>query len=242
MALPPTFAVDAPGLRGPAVFDQQWCDLAFVHWAVDPDVVAPMLPRGTRPDTLDGRTYVGLIPFRMARAGVGRDRPVPWLGDFLEWNVRVYSVDGQGRHGVVFRSLEATRLLTAAAARLYGFPYTWADMGESVDGAVRTWVTRRRLPPDGAASRLVIQVGGPVAEPTELDTFLTARWGAHSRLLGRTLWTPNSHGPWPLHEATLLSLDDGLLAAAGLPVPGPPDHVRFSPGVRTQFGLPRRVR
>ena len=44
---------------------QAWRDLTFLHWAVDPAEVAPLLPPGIRPDVHEGRTYVGLVPFRM---------------------------------------------------------------------------------------------------------------------------------------------------------------------------------
>lgn len=53
----------------------------------DPAAVSHLMPPGVRPDTLDGRTYVGLIPFRMVDAGLGRGPAVPWLGTFLETNV-----------------------------------------------------------------------------------------------------------------------------------------------------------
>ena len=51
---------------------------------------------------------------------------------------------------------------------------------------------------------------------------------------------PNNHGVWPLHEATLLHLQDTLVAAAGLPglVDRPPDSVLFSPGVHSVFAVP----
>ncbi len=39
------------------------------------------------------------------------------LGSFLETNVRLYSVDGTGRRGVVFLSLDTPRLDVALAAR-----------------------------------------------------------------------------------------------------------------------------
>src|SRR5919112_4909616 len=119
----------APPLQSRQVMSQWWRDIAFLHWRVDPAVVAPLLPRGAHPDVHDGSTWVGLIPFRMDDAGVGRGRPVPRYGSFPETNVRLYSVDDAGRHGVVFRSLEAPWLPVVAGARLgFGVPYEWARM------------------------------------------------------------------------------------------------------------------
>ncbi|MCM6764113.1 hypothetical protein NB037_16995, partial [Rathayibacter sp. ZW T2_19] len=48
----------------------------------------------------------------------------------------------------------------------------------------------------------------------------------------------------PLQRAELLSLDDGLLSAAGFPGVGEraPDSVLYSRGVETVFTVPRRVR
>ena len=77
-------------------------------------------------------------------------------------------------------------------------------------------------------------------ESTELDHFLSARWGLHVHWWGRTLYVPNHHEAWPVHDAEVLELDDDLVTSAGLPglTSRPPDHVAFSPGVRTVFGFP----
>jgi uncharacterized protein YqjF (DUF2071 family) len=233
----------APPLPGRVLFDQRWTDLAFLHWPVDPELVAPHLPPGVEPDVLDGVSYVGLIPFHMRDAGPGRDRRVPYLGDFLETNVRLYGVDAAGRHGVVFRSLEASRLLTVLAARWgYRLPYVWSRMRVSRDGDTWTWTSRRRWPDRGLTTHIVVRVGAPLSAPTPLDIWLSARWGLHHRGAGATIWTPNEHEAWPLHEAELLELSDELLGAAGFAVSSaPPVHVRFSPGVRTVFGWPRSI-
>ena len=108
---------------------QRWHDLAFLHWAVPPDTVAPFLPAGTVPDTLDGMTYVGLIGFRMVRLGLFSGPGLPYLGTFCETNVRLYSVDGEGRRAVVFLSLDAERLLPVLTAQAsLRLPYKWARM------------------------------------------------------------------------------------------------------------------
>ncbi|HEX3906380.1 MAG TPA: DUF2071 domain-containing protein [Mycobacteriales bacterium] len=239
----PGVSAVAPALPGRPVFDQRWTDLAFLHWPVPPFVVAPYLPPGVRPDIIDGVTYVGLIPFHMRQAGLGRGHPGPYLGDFLETNVRLYGVDEVGHHSVVFRSLEASRLLTVLAARWgYRLPYVWSRMRVETTGDTWTWSSRRRWPKRGLRTRITVRVGEPVLEPTDLDVWLTARWGLHHSTLGRTWWTPNHHEAWPLRAAEAVEVEDDLLAAAGFDVADePPVHVRFSSGVRTVFGRPRQI-
>ena len=240
---------------GRTVFTQTWADLMFVHWAVEPERVRPYLPAGVRPDTFDGKTYVGLIPFRMRRIGLLRTPGLPYLGSFLETNVRLYSVDRQGRRGVVFVSLDATRLLPVLAARLGPrLPYLWSSMGYRREGDRITYTCARRpwagplarspvvgqagvkAPAANASSRVSVTVGPriPAHQVGELEHWMTARWGLH---LSRYYW-PNAHGTWPLHRARLDHLDDGLLSAAGFGdlATKQPDSVMFSPGVHSVFG------
>ncbi len=240
VSAPEPVSPDAPALAGAVLMTQLWCDVTFLHWAVDPAAVADRMPPGVRPDTLDGRTYVGLVPFRMVDAGFGRGPAVPWLGTFLETNVRLYSVDETGRRGIVFLSLDTDRAAVVVGARAaLGVPYRWARMRHRRAGDEHRYDARLRRRGSRPASHVVVRAGAERV-PDELDQFLSARWGLHTRWWGRTLYVPNRHDPWPLHDAELLALDDGLMASVGLAglASRPPDHVAFSPGVRTEFGLP----
>lgn len=225
---------------GRPVFTQTWADLAFLHWAVEPDRVRAHLPAGVHPDSFDGLTYVGLIPFRMQHLGIWAGPALPYVGSFLETNVRLYSVDGSGRRGVVFVSLDASRLASVVAAR-WGprLPYMWSRMDYRRSGTRISYATRRRWPgPRGASSQLAVRVGGAL-EPGPLEHFLTARWGLHlSDRRGRTRYWPNAHDAWPLRTAVVEEVRDELLAVAGFAdlADRAPDHVMYSPGVRTRFG------
>lgn len=233
----------APLLAGRALTSQQWDNLTFLHWPVPPSAIARFFPPGTRPDVLDGVSYVGLVPFQMRGAGPGR-LPVPYFGRFCETNVRLYSVDDDDRHGILFLTLDASRLATVAIARVgLGLPYGWSSMRVHRAGDVVSYRSRRRWPDRGRGARTAVSVrlGDAVAaEPVE--TWLTARWGLHTRVAGRTIWVPNHHGPWPLHRAQVEELDDGLVAACGVRVERE-QMLRplWSPGVRTTFGWPSRV-
>jgi uncharacterized protein YqjF (DUF2071 family) len=144
---------------------------------------------------------------------------------------------------VVFRSLEASRLVPVMIARsVFRLPYVWARMAIHRDADTVTYTSRRRWPgPRGASCRMTVRVGAPVEEPTALEHFLTARWGMHNSFFGRALYLPNVHPRWPLYRAELVSLEDDLVTAAGLPAPvGPPVSVLYSPGVPVRFGRPAR--
>ncbi|MFB2583192.1 YqjF family protein [Herbiconiux sp. P15] len=230
--------------------EQDWQSLTFLHWRVDPKIVAPHLPPGTEPDVFDGSAWVGLIPFRLANAtapGFSALGPIPYAGTFPEVNVRLYSVDGTGRRGVVFSSLEASKLAAVGAANvLFGLPYRWARMSitTSRDGAITYRSERRGSAGLGGRTgpHTVIEArpGTLDLSHDELAVFLTARWGLHIARGGRTRYIPNEHEPWHITDAELLHLDDELLAAAGFGdlASRAPDSVLFSPGIHTAFGRP----
>jgi uncharacterized protein YqjF (DUF2071 family) len=255
---------DAPELPAPIIMDQRWTDAVFLHWRIPEPVAADFMPPGVVPDVFDGSAWVGLIGFRMQGAGLGRGPGVPHFGSFNEINVRLYSREPDGTRGVVFLSLDASRLAVVLAARLAGIPYVWSrtnfltegtlgpagaegsstadevprPAGHEVPRSVGYAVRRFR----GGGRSLFTVAPELNAEATDpLSIHLTARFGLHTRFRRRTLFVPNTHSPWPLYTAQLTRLEDELVAAVGITVTGPPESVLYSPGVRTQFGRPRAL-
>ena len=223
---------EAPILPWPRLFAQYWRNLSFLHWAVEPASIAHLYPPGTEPDTFEGSSFVGVVPFQMSL-----------LGTFLETNVRVYSVDRTGRRGVFFLSLDTDRLAMVAAGRsIFGVPYRWARMSYRENGDRRAYTSRLRWRGVTASSSVEVRVADPLASGP-LEHFLTARWGAHTVRAGRTWYVPNEHPVWALRRAELIDFcDDGLLASVGLGELSlrAPDHVAFSDGLAARFGLPVR--
>ncbi len=220
--------------------DQSWEDAVFLHWRIPADICAARLPVGVEPDIHDGSAWVGLIGFRMRNAGLGSGRPIPYFGSFNEINVRLYSREPNGTRGVVFVTLDASRLSVAVAARAAGIPYVWSRCRYFQSGAAgHGYTVQRRRGTAGTSFAAKAATERSAHDP--LSVFLTARFGLHSRFRGETYYIPNTHTPWPLHPAQLTELDDSLLKAAGFDVNGPPESVLYSPGVRTQFGRPRKL-
>jgi uncharacterized protein YqjF (DUF2071 family) len=235
------YPVTAPPLPRPVTFGQFWADLTFVHWPVRPEAVEHLYPAGTRPDVFEGMTYVGLIPFTMRHTAVGTALPLPYFGSFHETNVRLYSIDAAGRLGVLFCSLETARLAVVPVVRVaLGVPYTWAQMRITRSGDRISYRSRRRWPQRGLRSLVTVRIGADI-EPTPLEIWLTARWGAHTRKAGRTWWMPNEHATWPFRSAEILECDDDLVAAAGVEPSGDRMRALFSQGVHARFGRPAQV-
>ena len=241
---------DAPELPAPVIMDQRWTDAVFLHWRIPDAVAAPFMPPGVVPDSFDGSAWVGLIGFRMQGAGLGRGPGIPYFGSFNEINVRLYSREPDGTRGVVFLSLDATRLAVVLAARAAGIPYVWSRAGFRGAGALNG-SHALRLPGTGcggsgaargATLRLRLRRSPTPKQPTRSPS-TSPPGSVCTRASGAgPCMFPTPTAAWPLYRAQLTRCEDQLVAAAGISVAGPPESVLFSPGVRTQFGRPRVLR
>jgi uncharacterized protein YqjF (DUF2071 family) len=227
--------------RSTTVMKQEWRRLTFLHWPYEPAVVQRLLPEGLTVETYDGMAWVALVPFEMmAKAPVGPE--LPWASHFWETNVRTYVTGPDGRTGVWFLSLDASRFGAVAAARLaFSLPYFWSRMRLVDHGDQILYVTERRWPKPAATSMVQVRVGEPYApeELTDRDHYFTARFALWARTRRGLRWTPADHAAWPLHRAELLRLDDSLVTATGLPKPEGEPVLHHSPGVAVRIGRDR---
>ncbi len=225
---------------------QGWKNIAYVHWPLPPAVVQERLPNGLEVDTHEGSAWVGLVAFHMERIRIPRTPAIPYFGTFPETNVRTYVRGPDGVPGVWFDSLDVTRLAPVLVARAsYRLPYIWSKMSIDESPGRVTYEARRRWPgPRGAASVLTVEPGSriPHGVETDLERFLTARWGLYTMLGRRLAYAPVVHPPWPLHRAELVDLKDDLVTAAGYQPPAGDPLVHHSPGVEVRIGLPRSVK
>jgi hypothetical protein len=233
----PEHTVDRP------VMLQGWKQMTFLHWRVDPDHVARLLPDGlgVEPHIVDGSAWVSLTPFLVTGARPPGLPAVPFISRFPETNLRTYVVGPDGRDGLWFLSIEAASIPTTLGARAaYGAPYFLASM--SVDAAERVAYRSRRLPGQPPARHhIVVRPGRALHDDAdEVDHQLTGRWRAYTRHPAGLLQADVEHQPWPLHTAEVEELDEDITTAAGLPPLGPPDRVHWSPGVDTKLSAPHR--
>lgn len=242
---------DPPERAPTALLHMRWEQLVYLHWDVDPDEVARLLPAGLTPEVIEGRSWVGLVPFRMAGIRLAtpgaRSLPLPW-STFAETNVRTYVIGPDGGRGVYFHSLDVPFVAPTAVARLgFRLPYCTSTMLLEQRGSRLGALAQRRWPrpSDVVTSRVIVDIGDVVTpqQRTTLDVALSARWALYTeRPVSGLLKLDVHHPQWVLREAEVMALEDGLVGAAGYRLGArPPSHVRAADPVDVLVGRPYRV-
>ncbi|MEO8497636.1 MAG: DUF2071 domain-containing protein [Planctomycetota bacterium] len=232
----------APSRRPPGRIAgyQRWRSLLFMHWSVPVDLLRQLVPTELELDLYKNEAYLGVVPFEME--GV---RPWWWPSacamSFLETNLRTYVVCN-GRPGIYFFSLEANSRSAVWGARTgWGLPYHYSRASVKHSGNLINYETRR--PRNGPGHSVRYRVGGELgaSEPGTLQHFFLERYLLFVARGGKVYSGQVHHVPYPARDATVLNVDDGLIAATGLPtVTTPPAFAHFSPGVDVEvFPLSR---
>lgn len=192
--------------RQPWVMRMTWSELLFAHWAIEPEVVAKLLPKGVTLDLRDGKAWVGVVPFLMTNIAPRLCPPIPGLSRFLELNVRTY-VTVDGKPGVWFFSLDAeSRVAVRAARATFNLPYMDATMSmkQREDGGVdyASHRTHRNEPPADYKASYRATGDFQRAESGSLEHWLTARYCLYSaNRRGRIFRGEIDHPPWMLAPA-----------------------------------------
>ena len=219
-----------------------WSNLLFVHWRVDPEQLAGLLPDSLQLDTFDGSAWVGLVPFHMSGVRPWWSPPVWGVSSFPETNVRTYVTAPGHDRGVWFFSLDAgSTLAVKIARRFWHLNYFRADLDIARRGDFIEYAGRRR---DGDASySLSVQPGQPAgtaaddaasghAVPGTLEDFLVERYTLYTTTpAGRLLSGRVHHQPYGIRHASINRITQSMLVTNRIAVADEPDHVLFSEGV-----------
>jgi uncharacterized protein YqjF (DUF2071 family) len=197
---------------------QNWEDLLFLHWAVEPELLRTLVPLPLELDTFDGKAWIGITPFRVTGLRLSALPEIPGLNSFDELNVRTY-VHYKGMPGILFLSLDASKVVAAMAARLfYALPYYPAETEFTRLGDEYVFGSKRTGGPD-AAFRAHWQKGVRLRDPDQdsLAFFLVERYCFFTVRNGNVEMTRVYHHPWILDEAMVFSFESTMLTSLGLP-------------------------
>jgi len=222
----------------------RWEALLFLHWKWDPEEIQKTLPAGLKVDTFDGDAWLAVVPFFMRRVHPRGLPCVPWLSDFLEFNVRTYVADRNGVPGVWFYSLLCNQPVAVEVARkFFHLNYLHARLAatdETGNTAHFTW----KEPGRDLAHFQGRETGDlALAPPGSLEFFLVERYVLFSTdRRGRIHSGRVHHAPYEIAPAAVEHGSFRPAASLGFSDPQrPPDHALVAGPVQVEAWPIRRV-
>lgn len=217
----------------------RWRHLIMLNYAVDPALLEPIVPRGTRLDMHDGQCWVSVVAFLFLDTKV-LGVPVPGHRDFEELNLRFYvrrdvpDIDrGQPlRRGVAFVKEVVPRFAIATVARmLYNENYVAlpmshtvarrpgaGDVGDDLEVGDRVHIGFRQrgtTPEWGEVAATVAAAPRAVAVGSHEEFIAEHYWGYARQRGGGTVEYEVHHPAWRVHDVEDVVLTGDMVALYG---------------------------
>ncbi len=182
----------------------RWESLVFLNYPCPPDLLEPLVPRGTVLDSWNGQTLVSLVGFLFTDTRVRRFA-VPFHRTFEEVNLRFYvrrtTSGGEVRRAVVFiRELVPRHAIAAVARWIYNEPYRAVPMAHHtslspVAGGSVSYSWRYRGQPFALGAD-VTGPSRPLVFGSEAEFITEHFWGYTRQRDGGTLEYKVEHPSW----------------------------------------------
>lgn len=228
----------------PSLMRQYWGKLLFMHWAIDAELLRPLIPSSLSIDTFDGQAWIGIVPFTMWGIRASFLPPIPGTSAFHELNVRTY-VHFNGLPGVWFFSLDAaSRLAVWGARTFYHLPYFNAEMSLTQQGDSIKYSSQRR---DARGAAAELQAAWTIGEclaqarPASLEFFLTERYCLYAYHREQLYRSRIFHEAWPLRSATLDAYQSTMVESLGIEEPKSEPLLHYTESIGVNIWPLRKV-
>ena len=201
----------------------QWLKLAMANYAVDPRILAPLVPKGTELDDWNGTHYISLVGFMFMGTHV-KGIAVPFHKDFEEVNLRFYvryKENGEWKRGVVFISeIVPKPAISWVANTIYKEHYTTMPVqqlfNKQADQLSVGYTWKKKAVQHQLAVKAELMTR-PLAE-NSFEEFITEHfWGYSGKPGGKTVEYQVAHPRWnifPVKEH-VVQCDFGQLYGSG---------------------------
>jgi uncharacterized protein YqjF (DUF2071 family) len=215
---------------------QNWINLTFLHWEVNPERLIPHIPEDLELDTFNGKAYIGTIPFTMEKVRPYFLPYLPFITTFPEFNVRTY-VKKNGKPGVLFLSLDAQSHITCTyAPKAYGLPYKYSKGCIKIVKGDYFWYSKRSS--DGLELEGNSKSSGNIrkAEKDTLEYFLFERYCLYVTHKEKLYMAYTQHNPWEYSDGDAVITKNSLTESFNLGINNylSPDLVHVTQGVKVR--------
>lgn len=197
----------------------EWRNLVMLNFAVDAELLAPLVPAGTELDRWQGLTLVSIVGFLFDDTRL-LGLPIPWHRTFEEVNLRFYvrrETPTEMRRAVVFIRELVPRSAVALTARLtYNEPYRALPMrhafgGRRSDGGPAQVSYGWRAGQEWTTLDAMVSGEGSVPPSESQEAFVTEHyWGYTRQRDGSTIEYEVRHPRWKVWPVTAAPLEGDL--------------------------------
>jgi uncharacterized protein YqjF (DUF2071 family) len=245
---------DIAATQRAAFLTAEWRYLAMLNYRVSPDLLTPLVPRGTELDLWRGAAYVSVVGFLFKNTRV-LGVPALFHRSFEEVNLRFYvrrDVNGEVRRGVTFIREIVPRFAVSQIARLaYNEPYRTLPMQHSfglLGPAYRPLSVEYAWKAKGDWSRLRLSPTGNAHMPasgSEEEFIAHHQWGYTRTRFGGAIEYQVHHPAWGLWRATSGHVEGNLSTVYGPKfanaLAGAPQSAFFTEGSAVSVHRPVRL-
>jgi uncharacterized protein YqjF (DUF2071 family) len=227
-----------------------WKNLVMLNYSVEPSLLLPFIPAGTRIDTFEGKSYVSLIGFEFQRTRL-RGVRVPFHQSFEEINLRFY-VSYSGKRGAVFiRELVPKRAVALIARFAFNENYSYAAMSHRIEMRANGDVSRAeyswRFGGQSFSMEIETEELSYVPPEGSLSQFITEHyWGYAAQRDGGCVEYAVKHPSWRVWDAAHVRFQGDSNDLYGREMShvlsGTPDSAFFVDGSPVTVSRGRRIR
>jgi uncharacterized protein YqjF (DUF2071 family) len=199
----------------------EWRHVVLVNYEVSPQLLQPLVPRGTELDAHRGRVFLSLVGFRFLNTRMLGWR-FPLHEHFDEVNLRFYirrEVAGEVRRAVAFiREIVPRRAIASVARALYNEPYIRLPMRSHIHQSHDSIRARYEWQVENRWHTIEVEANGQAAapEPESDAEFITEHyWGYTRQRNGSTIEYHVAHPTWLLRTASAVQVTGDLVRLHG---------------------------
>lgn len=208
------------------VIAQHWSHIAFLHYEVDVDHLASLLPVQLMPDTFENKAYVSIVPFHMSGVRFPFCPKLPFSA-LWELNLRTY-VTYKGQPGIYFFTLDSThRLGNFIARNFFALPYRYQKMHAKIESQKYIFQADNSL-------RLSFDIGDEL-QKSALDNWLVERYHLFTIKNEKVLRGTVMHSPWQLRQMKNLKLRNSFSQEFNFILSNTPNHYAYAESLPVKF-------
>ncbi|KOS67747.1 hypothetical protein AEA09_03670 [Lysinibacillus contaminans] len=190
--------------KKPWMITQQWEDVLFLHWPVQPHELVQHIPKELELDLYENRAWLSFVLFKVSRNRLRFTPSFPGVSSFLQLNVRTY-VTCNGLKGIHFFNLDANNALIVQMTTIgHLLPYRRAKMSMKKEGTALSFTSSYQNPKliDEALTVTFEPMPGQI-ESLAFESWLVERYHLWTKVKNRLLRIDTCHSQWRLQKVNV---------------------------------------